>query len=104
MTEDRKAPRWNGSEILAAVRVALAEEECADCVSRPVYGALIDGEAVVLRNVGRSDFGALMIKRGGAQVTFAALRRATACLRSSPFCPANGANRAGFKEMISRPR
>ena len=29
--------------------------------------ALIDGEAVVLRKDGRSDFGALLTKRGGAQ-------------------------------------
>jgi ATP-dependent DNA ligase len=29
--------------------------------------ALIDGEAVVLKADGRSDFGALMTKRGGAQ-------------------------------------
>jgi bifunctional non-homologous end joining protein LigD len=29
--------------------------------------ALVDGEAVVLRDDGRSDFGALMTKRGGAQ-------------------------------------
>ena len=31
-----------------------------------VERALIDGEAVVLRNDGRSDFGALLTKRGGA--------------------------------------
>ena len=31
--------------------------------------ALIDGEAVVLRKDGRSNFGALMTKRGGAQAT-----------------------------------
>jgi hypothetical protein len=29
---------------------------------------------------------------------------ATRCARSSPYCPANGANRAGFKETVSRPR
>ena len=34
--------------------------------------ALIDGEAVVLRNDGRSDFLALMTKRGGAQTTLVA--------------------------------
>jgi ATP-dependent DNA ligase len=34
--------------------------------------ALIDGEAVVLRKDGRSDFGALMTKRGGAQATLVA--------------------------------
>ena len=34
--------------------------------------ALIDGEAVVLRKDGRSDFGALMTKRGGAQASFVA--------------------------------
>jgi ATP-dependent DNA ligase len=34
--------------------------------------ALIDGEAVVLRIDGRSDFGALMTKRGGAQATLVA--------------------------------
>jgi bifunctional non-homologous end joining protein LigD len=33
----------------------------------PVDGALIDGEAVVLRNDGRSDFLALMAKRAGAE-------------------------------------
>jgi hypothetical protein len=36
--------------------------------------ALIDGEAVVLRDDGRSDFGALLTKRGGAQASFVALR------------------------------
>ena len=81
MTEDRKAPRWN---VRTAVRVALAEEECADCVSRPVYGALIDGAAVVLRDDGRSDFGALTIKRGGAQVTFVALPFSSV-FRARPF-------------------
>jgi ATP-dependent DNA ligase len=34
--------------------------------------ALIDGEAVVLRDDGRSDFGAVMTKRGGAQASLAA--------------------------------
>jgi ATP-dependent DNA ligase len=34
--------------------------------------ALIDGEAVVLRKDGRSDFGALMTKRGGAQASLVA--------------------------------
>jgi hypothetical protein len=34
--------------------------------------ALIDGEAVVLRNDGRSDFIALLTKRGGAQATLVA--------------------------------
>jgi bifunctional non-homologous end joining protein LigD len=34
--------------------------------------ALIDGEAVVLRKDGRSDFGALLTKRGGAQATLVA--------------------------------
>jgi ATP-dependent DNA ligase len=34
--------------------------------------ALLDGEAVVLRKDGRSDFGALMTKRGGAQATLVA--------------------------------
>jgi bifunctional non-homologous end joining protein LigD len=34
--------------------------------------ALIDGEAVVLRKDGRSDFGALLTKRGGAQATLIA--------------------------------
>jgi bifunctional non-homologous end joining protein LigD len=33
---------------------------------------LIDGEAVVLRKDGRSDFGALLIKRGGARATLMA--------------------------------
>jgi bifunctional non-homologous end joining protein LigD len=32
-------------------------------------GALIDGEAVVLRKDGRSDFRALLTKRGGAQAS-----------------------------------
>jgi bifunctional non-homologous end joining protein LigD len=43
-----------------------------------VESALIDGEAVVLRDDGRSDFGALLTKRGGAQaslVAFDLLRR-----------------------------
>jgi hypothetical protein len=34
--------------------------------------ALIDGEAVVLRKDGRSDFGALMTKRGNAEATLVA--------------------------------
>ena len=34
--------------------------------------ALLDGEAVVLRIYGRSAFGALMTKRGAAQVSFVA--------------------------------
>jgi ATP-dependent DNA ligase len=34
--------------------------------------ALIDGEAVVLRKDGRSDFLALLTKRGGAQATLVA--------------------------------
>jgi ATP-dependent DNA ligase len=34
--------------------------------------ALIDGEAVVLRKDGRSDFGALLTKRGGAEATLVA--------------------------------
>jgi bifunctional non-homologous end joining protein LigD len=34
--------------------------------------ALIDGEAIVLQKDGRSDFGALMTKRGGAQATLVA--------------------------------
>jgi bifunctional non-homologous end joining protein LigD len=34
--------------------------------------ALIDGEAVVLRDDGRSDFHALMTKRGGARATLVA--------------------------------
>ena len=34
--------------------------------------ALIDGEAVVLRNDGRSDFVALLTKRGGAQAVLVA--------------------------------
>ena len=37
-----------------------------------VERALIDGEAVVLRNDGRSDFGALLTKRGGAQASLVA--------------------------------
>jgi hypothetical protein len=37
--------------------------------------ALIDGEAVVLRDDGRTDFGALMTKRGGAQASLVACRR-----------------------------
>ena len=36
--------------------------------------ALIDGEAVVLRDDGGSDLGALMTKRGGAQAVFSQLR------------------------------
>jgi ATP-dependent DNA ligase len=34
--------------------------------------ALIDGEAVVLRSDGRSDFVALLTRRGGAQASFVA--------------------------------
>jgi bifunctional non-homologous end joining protein LigD len=34
--------------------------------------ALLDGQAVALRNDGRSDFGALMTKRGGVQASLAA--------------------------------
>jgi transposase len=37
--------------------------------------ALIDGEAVVLTSDGRSDFEALMTKRGGAQASLVACRR-----------------------------
>ena len=37
--------------------------------------ALIDGEAVVLRDDGRTDFGALMTKHGGAQASLVACRR-----------------------------
>jgi bifunctional non-homologous end joining protein LigD len=37
-----------------------------------VERALIDGEAVVLRSDGRSDFVALLTKRGGAQATLVA--------------------------------
>jgi bifunctional non-homologous end joining protein LigD len=38
----------------------------------PAESALIDGEAVVFRPDGRSDFGALRTKRGGAQASFVA--------------------------------
>ena len=38
----------------------------------PADQALIDGEAVVLRKDGRSDFGALLTKRGGAEATLMA--------------------------------
>jgi bifunctional non-homologous end joining protein LigD len=38
----------------------------------PVGRALIDGEAVVLRDDGRSDFQALMTKRGGAEASLIA--------------------------------
>jgi transposase len=37
--------------------------------------ALIDGEAVVLRDDGRSDFGVLMTKRGRAQASLVVCRR-----------------------------
>jgi hypothetical protein len=37
--------------------------------------ALIDGEAVVLRDDGRTDFGVLMTKRGGARASLVACRR-----------------------------
>jgi transposase len=37
--------------------------------------ALIDGEVVVLRDDGRSEFGALMTKRGGGQASLVACRR-----------------------------
>jgi bifunctional non-homologous end joining protein LigD len=48
--------------------------------------ALIDGEAVVFRPDGRSDFSVLMTKRGGAQASFVAfdlerLNRGNLCLR-----------------------
>ena len=44
--------------------------------SRPVADrALIDGEAVVRQVDGRSDFEALMAKRGGAQASLVACRR-----------------------------
>jgi bifunctional non-homologous end joining protein LigD len=46
----------------------VAEAVCGLSVDR----ALIDGEAVVLRDDGRGDFGALMTKRGGAQAPFVA--------------------------------
>jgi bifunctional non-homologous end joining protein LigD len=52
-----------------------------------VEKALIDGEAVVLRDEGRSDFGALLTKRGGAQaslVAFDLLRREGDDLRLWP--------------------
>ena len=38
----------------------------------PVAEALVDGEAVVFRDYGRSDFYALMTKRGGTQASFVA--------------------------------
>jgi bifunctional non-homologous end joining protein LigD len=38
----------------------------------PADEARIDGEAVVLRIGGRSDFGALLTKRGGAEATLVA--------------------------------
>jgi bifunctional non-homologous end joining protein LigD len=38
----------------------------------PAYEALIDGEAVVFWDDGRSDFGALLTKRGGGQATLVA--------------------------------
>ena len=38
----------------------------------PADQALIDGEAVVLGKDGRSDFGALLTKRGGAEATLMA--------------------------------
>jgi ATP-dependent DNA ligase len=38
----------------------------------PVAEALVDGEAVVFRDYGRSDYYALMTKRGGTQASFVA--------------------------------
>jgi ATP-dependent DNA ligase len=38
----------------------------------PAERALVDGEAVVFRPDGRSDFGALLTKRGGAQASLVA--------------------------------
>jgi ATP-dependent DNA ligase len=61
--------------------------------------ALIDGEAVLLRDGGGSDFGALMTKRGGAQaslVAFDLLRREGEDLRLRPI----EARREALKRLV----
>jgi hypothetical protein len=61
--------------------------------------ALIDGEAVVFRADGKSDFNALLIKRGGAQDLARGLRPSTSRRRRSPPVAhrgaASGAHEAG---------
>ena len=62
--------------------------------------ALIDGEAVVLRNDGRSDFVALLTKRGGAQamlVAFDLLRQEGEDLRLRPL----EARREALKQLVA---
>jgi bifunctional non-homologous end joining protein LigD len=65
------------------VRVNIWSRRCADFTYRfPVIAAtvrglardsaLIDGEAVVLKDDGKSDFVALLTKRGGAQASLVA--------------------------------
>jgi bifunctional non-homologous end joining protein LigD len=69
---------------------AIAEAVCG----LPVDQALIDGEAVVLRDDGSSDFGALLNKRGGARaslVAFDLLRRDGDDLRLWPIEARRGA-------------
>jgi bifunctional non-homologous end joining protein LigD len=69
--------------------------------------ALIDGEAVVLRNDERSDFLALLTKRGGVQaslVAFDIVRLNGDDLRLRSLSPAGGAPTAGRREARRRYR
>jgi len=62
-----------GTAHLSPVRGAYRFPAIAEAVrGLDADDALIDGEAVVLRKDGRSDFGALMTKRGGAQAVLVA--------------------------------
>jgi hypothetical protein len=65
-----------------------AIEAIAEAIrSLPADRALINGEAIVLRHDGRSDFGALMTERGGGQASLVALdllRREDQDLRPRP--------------------
>ena len=67
----------------------------------PVDQALIDGEAVVFRDDGRSDFHALLTKRGGARaslVAFDLLRREGEDMRQWPI----EARREALLRLVAR--
>jgi bifunctional non-homologous end joining protein LigD len=69
----------------------------------PMDQALIDGEAVVFRDDGRSDFGALVTKRGGAQaslVAFDLLRREGEDIRQWPI----EARREALLQLVAKRR
>jgi ATP-dependent DNA ligase len=64
-------PEVETANPLADVDGRTAHGLSAWSLSRGIGRAFIDGEAVVLRREGHSDFGALPTKRGGAQASFA---------------------------------